>query len=213
MSKKIFNWENLPNYSESFKNNKPFKFCFIKNIFDQEFYDQLYETYPKFDETWSIDNGYRRTAKCKELKFDKNSNDPYFDKTLSPHWNEFFKYVHSDEFFLKMSEFVGIKITKVIDSSLGFTNLGKGDFQLPHIDADGSYLNKIQLMFYFTKNWSEKDPGGTYLSTEEDESSIFFESYDLDNSMVCFEETSISWHGTRYITKDVLRQAFGFGIA
>ena len=83
----------------------------------------------------------------------------------------------------------------------------KGDFQLPHIDSDGNYENKIQLIFYFSKNWQKGDPGGTFFCENEDEDSIIFEPYDLDNSMVCFEETPHSWHGTRYITKDVRRQA------
>ena len=89
----------------------------------------------------------------------------------------------------------------------GFFANTKGDFQLPHIDEDGDYHFKVQLMFYFSKGWEKGDPGGTYIAESDDEETIIFEPYDLDNSMVCFEETPHSWHGTRYITKDVIRQA------
>ena len=83
---------------------------------------------------------------------------------------------------------------------------------------DISNLNKkspdktLILFFYFSKGWEKGDPGGTYLCKENDESSIFFEPYDLDNTFVCFEETPHSWHGTRYITKDVVRQALSVSL-
>ena len=48
---------------------------------------------------------------------------------------------------------------------------------------------------------------GSLFANGDGRDSIFFEPYDLDNTMICFEETPHSWHGTRYITKDVVRQA------
>ena len=46
----IINWSNANIKSEEFKNQKPFKFGFIKNIFEEEFYRKLYETYPNIDD-------------------------------------------------------------------------------------------------------------------------------------------------------------------
>lgn len=45
----IINWENLFKQSETFKNNKPFKFAFTEEIFKRDFYERLFETFPKYD--------------------------------------------------------------------------------------------------------------------------------------------------------------------
>ena len=110
------------------------------------------------------------------------------------------------EFLEKMSKFTGLKITNTHE--FNFIVIGKGDFQLPHVDYDGLYDFQFQILFYFNKNWPKGDPGGTYLATDEDESTLFFEPSNLDNSMICFKEEPNAWHGTRYITKDVHRKAF-----
>ena len=61
-------------------------------------------------------------------------------------------------------------------------------------------------MLYFSKNWNEGEPGGTYMATEEDESKIIFEPYNLNNSIALFHDGPKAAHGVRYITKDVTRQ-------
>ena len=81
----------------------------------------------------------------------------------------------------------------------------KGGFQLPHIHNVGP--STLVLMFYFSKNWKNNSPGGTYMAKEEDESSLIFEPYDLDNSIAIFQDSEFSAHGTRYITSDVERRA------
>ena len=62
-------------------------------------------------------------------------------------------------------------------------------------------------MIYFSKNWKNGDPGGTYISAEDDESSIIFEPYNLDNSVAIFHDGPNAMHGARYIKKDVERHA------
>jgi hypothetical protein len=62
-------------------------------------------------------------------------------------------------------------------------------------------------MLYFSKNWQKGDPGGTYMTTDLDESKIIFEPYNLDNSLAIFHDGPKAAHGTRYILKDVTRQA------
>ena len=62
-------------------------------------------------------------------------------------------------------------------------------------------------MIYFSKNWQKGDPGGTYLTPEEDESKMIFEPYNLDNSVMVFQDGPYAGHGVRYIEKDVERRA------
>jgi|TARA_B110000438_G_scaffold298453_1_gene346739 hypothetical protein len=69
-------------------------------------------------------------------------------------------------------------------------------------EAPKDYAYKVTVLAYFAKGWNKGDPGGTYISSEEDESAIVFEPYNLDNSWVCFAETPKSFHGSRYQTHD-----------
>jgi len=206
---KIINWDNVFSESENFQSKKPFKYAYIKGVFNNEFYEKLYKTYPKRDETWTTDKDYRRSGFSKTLRNDYDTEITY-DDSLSPEWNEFKKYISSNDFIENFKKFSGIGIKGVFSSS--FIAYEKGCFLLPHIDADGDYSQKIAILFYLSKNWKEGEAGGTHFSKDDDESTIFFEPYDLDNSMVCFEETPQSWHGCRMITKDVRRQAISVNV-
>jgi len=206
---KIINWDNVFAKSENFQSRKPFKYAYIKGVFNKEFYEKLYNTYPKRDETWTIGKDYRRSTFGKTLLQD-NENEITNDDTLSPEWNEFKKYISSNGFIENFKKFSGIQIERCYGSA--FVAYEKGCYLLPHIDADGDYGQKIEMLFFLSKNWKEGEPGGTYFSKDDDESNIFFEPYDLDNSMVCFEETPKSWHGCRMITKDVRRQAIAASV-
>ena len=62
-------------------------------------------------------------------------------------------------------------------------------------------------MIYFSKNWNKGDPGGTYITTEEDESKLVFEPYNLDNSAMIFQDGPYAGHGVRRMDKDVERRA------
>lgn len=203
----IINWENLYKNSETFKKNKPVKFAFIEEFFKRDFYEKLYETYPKFDKTWYVNNQPASSNKGKRFN-NEFYVDPKIhqedDKTLSNEWNKLKQYIISDEFTKNVKKFCGISLKGV--KYFSFIALHKGDFLLPHIDGDKTV--KLNILFYFNKNWPKGDPGGTYISKKDDESSIIFEPYNLDNTALCFPpSTSKSWHGTRYITKDVRRQA------
>ena len=44
---KIVNWDNVFAKSEEFHNTSPTKFTFVENWIDENFYEKLYETFPK----------------------------------------------------------------------------------------------------------------------------------------------------------------------
>lgn len=210
----IMNWDAYRKNSETFKNNKPFKFAFIEDIFNKEFQEKLYKTYPKYDESWKHYQDYSRSSRNMELGDPKQFLEKENSK-FSSAWNKFFRYLATKDFVENMSKFTGIEFEKVVH--VGFINSNKGDFSLPHIDgynnSDGSILSRINVLMYFNKGWQKGDPGGTYICENEDESSLLFEPYNLDNSLVCFEETPNSWHGSRFIIKDVGRQAVSFALS
>jgi hypothetical protein len=211
---KIINWKNVFDESQNFQNKKPSKFAFIENLFHNDFYEKLYETYPEEDDGmwYRLTNDFSRSAMRRNFANIK-PNDPINDDDdpkLSPEWNEFKRFMNSKEFAENISKLTGITVTR--PQHYVFINLHKGDFNLPHNhfsetsdDNPNSYA--LTILLYFTKNWKQGEPGGTYMCANEDESSIIFEPYNLDNSMVCFAEGLDAWHGSRYITSDTVRQS------
>ena len=205
----IINWENLFKQSETFKNNKPFKFAFAEEIFKRDFYERLFETFPKYDkndETWFTSTSftkhlfYRRWGTNKE---DEEENAEEEDPKLSLEWNRFNRFLHSQEFVDNIKKFSKVPVDKL--KTFRFVVYEKGGFQLPHIHNDGP--STLIVFFYFSKGWKTGDPGGTYVASETDESKIIFEPYNLDNTMVILQDGPYSAHGARYITKDVTRKA------
>ena len=199
------NWENLFSQKEFFMSRKPFKYAFTQNIFENDFYEKLYNTYPKLDDTWTDGSNFSKSQLIKYWGGAKKDEDVPAgpDSTCGEEWNEFKAYAESEEFLSNFRKFSGTTVNKL--KGFTFVAYRKGGFQLPHIHNVGS--NTLILMFYFSKGWEEGDPGGTYMASEEDESKIIFEPYDLDNSMALFHDSPKSAHGVRLITKDVERKA------
>ena len=211
----IINWENVHKNSEAFKKCPIPRYGFVEEFFERKFYEKLYETWPnEGGEGWiRVEGDYSRSAMRRS--FGKNTNDDSLrdedDPNLSKEWNKFRRYMKTDEFVNNVAKYTGIPLKKVVIA--GFTALFKGDFNLVHNHFEESSIGMVEydlsMFFYFSKNWQKGDPGGTYMASEEDESSIIFETCNLDNTMFCFQESQKSWHGTRYITKDVVRRAVG----
>jgi|TARA_Y100000310_G_scaffold51473_1_gene47443 hypothetical protein len=217
-SKNIINWDTVFKNSEVFQNNKPFTFGFIENFFAHDFYEELYNTYPKLDdEKWIVvDSDFGRHAKRRWFgnasPHTEQASIDQEDSTLSIAWNNLFHYLHSKEFLENMSIYSGIKLTGF--KHFSFMLNEKGSFNMPHThhpnEKKENYAYNLTFLAYFAKDWKQGDPGGTYLASEEDESSIIFEPYNLDNTCVIFAETPRSFHGSRYMTQDNVRRSIQF---
>ena len=212
----MINWENVFRNSDIFKNNKPFPYGFVENFFHEDFYNELYDTYPKLDEKWHTPTSFGRSAKKKWFgAADPNSDQRSVDledPSLGRAWNQFFHYIHSKEFLEKMSKYSGIDLISF--AHFAFIVNEKGSFNMLHThhptEHKKDYSYNLTILVYFAKGGKHGDPGGTYLASDEDESSIFFEPYNLDNTCVIFAETPRSFHGSRYMTHDAKRQSIQF---
>ena len=200
----IVNWQNASSQSLNFKNNSPTKWAFIKEFLDRGFYEELYKTYPKFDDTWSEMDSYDRVGYRKFWKRDEETNHiQEYDSRYNESWNKFLEYAWSEEFIKKLVEVTGVEVTGL--RHFCFMYAKKDGFQSPHIH---NVSDKTLIVFiYFSKNWEEGDPGGTYLSDGRDESKILFEPYNLDNTSLFVLDGPNAAHGVRRITKDVERRA------
>ena len=103
MTSKIINWDNVLSEAETFKNNEPFPFGFVENVFEPNFYKMLYDTYPKVDSHWYKPTDYSRSATKRGFgnhnprseRFPEDQND----ENLSSSWNDLFHYLFTEEFF------------------------------------------------------------------------------------------------------------------
>ena len=201
----IINWEKLFSYSDTFQNNKPCKWAFIEDFFHREFYDQLYETFPKFDNSWEYVSSHDKDAFRKLWGNQKNDDIPTNeeDSKFSKPWNEFYHYLFTDEFTQNMKNFSNVPVGGLKHFSMKLSK--QGGYQSPHIHNVGP--STLIFMIYFSKHWEKGDPGGTYLTPEEDESKMIFEPYNLDNTAIVFQDGPCAGHGVRLIEKDVERRA------
>ena len=199
------NWSNLLKFSKDFQNKTPFHFGFLENVFEQSFYDNLFDSYPKFDQTWIR---IEEPDKSAYRKFWFGDNTQTTDRLgdnneFSESWNTFHRYIHSSEFEENFSKFVGIPELKT--KHFTFANLKKGGFQYPH--AHNSSTSTLTMFFYFVKDWQQGDPGCTYFASGEEDSDILVEPYNLDNTMTLFRDADNAYHGVRYIEKDIERRS------
>ena len=201
----IINWENVLAHSKTFQEQKPTKWAFLEEFFVRGFYEKLYETYPKKDESWFFESTDDKSAYRKWWGADHTEHiaTDMEDTSFSESWNQFHSYLFSDEFISNIRKFSGVPINRV--KNFGFMLLTRGGYQMPHIHNVGP--STLIFMVYFSKNWKKGDPGGTYVTPEEDESKMIFEPYNLDNTGIVFHDGPHAGHGARYITKDVERRA------
>ena len=210
----IVNWKNAYEQSSNFKNHSPTKWAFVKEFLNKDFYEELYKTFPKFDDTWNEEDSDEKLAYRKFWKRDEGGyytdGTPRehnlmqeYDSRYSDPWNKFLKHAWSEEFIKKLADVTGVEVTNL--RHFCFMYAKKNCFQSTHIH---NVSDKTLIVFiYFSKNWEEGDPGGTYLSDGIDESKILFEPYNLDNSALIVLDGPEAAHGVRKITKDVERRA------
>ena len=202
----MINWDNVFRHSKTFQERKPTKWEFLEEFFVSDFYEKLYETYPKKDDSWFVESSNDKSAYRKWWAGKKDGNhisSDVEDPNFSESWNKLYHYLFSTEFLSNIRKFSGVPVTKT--KTVTFMLLTRGGYQLPHIHNVGP--STLILMLYFSKNWKKGDPGGTYVTPEEDESKMIFEPYNLDNSVMIFHDGPHAGHGVRFIEKDVERRA------
>jgi hypothetical protein len=210
---KILNWKNILKKAHEFQNSKPFPYGYIENIINEEMYDKLCQTFPVENEIWHQVTDWSRSS-IKRYFGDEQKNSLALDvenKSLSEEWNKLHHYLFSNECITKFSEYTGLKLSGL--RQFAFINNHKGHYNMPHYHFEDSQKGdehyQVTFLIYLTKGWIN-DVGGTYVCKNEDETSIIFEPKNLDNSMMGFAETPISWHGSKYITRDAIRHSIQF---
>jgi len=153
MNKSIINWDNLFAQKDSFMNANPFKFIFIENVLDNNFYKELYETYPKLDDTWDVVSTFTKSMYAKFWNIPDNESSQDTKSTFTKEWKDLQIYINSEEFLSNIRKLTGTTVNRV--KNFQFVLYKKGGFQLPHIHNVGP--NTVILMVYFSKGWKKGD--------------------------------------------------------
>lgn len=203
-SENLIDWEKIDKHSQEFKNKTPTKWIYFEDFFERDFYNELKNTYPRFDSSWELEDSYDKLSYRKYWKMDEkkivlDGNDERYSKS----WNKFMDLARSDDFCKKLSEFTGVKINRL--KHFGFMLAKQNGFQLPHVHDVSD--KTLMLFMYFSDGWEKNDPGATYLAKDLDEKNIIFETYNLDNTALFVLDGPDAIHGVRKITKDVERKA------
>ena len=114
LSLSIVNWQNAHEESSNFKNRAPTKWAFVKEFLDRGFYEELYKTFPKFDNTWNEEDSDKKLAYRKFWERDEGGyytdGTPKehnliqkYDSRYSKSWNEFLKHAWSEDCLLYTS--------------------------------------------------------------------------------------------------------------
>ena len=104
----IINWENIFAQSSTFQTQKPTKWAFLEEFFMRDFYEKLYETYPKKDDSWYFESSNDKSSYRKWFG-GKKANDianDVEDSNFSESWNKFYHYLFSNEFTSNIRKFI-----------------------------------------------------------------------------------------------------------
>ena len=160
LSLSIVNWQNAHEESSNFKNRAPTKWAFVKEFLDRDFYEELYKTFPKFDNTWNEEDSDKKLAYRKFWERDEGGyytdGTPKehnliqkYDSRYSKSWNEFLKHAWSEEFIKKLVEVTGVEVNGL--RHFCFMYAKKDCFQGCHIH---NVSDKTLIVFiYFSKDW------------------------------------------------------------
>ena len=229
----IINWENVFAHSKTFQEQKPAKWVFIEEFFVRDFYEKLYETYPKKDDSKTINITNHHLIDPSELATGGGTNwsyqatneanayrkwwtggssliqqKPTPDRGFveDPTFSESWNQLYRYLFSDElMSNFRKFSGIPVKLKQFSLMLLTRGGYQLPHIHNVGP--STMILMLFFSKNWKKGDPGGTYITPDDTEPNMIFEPSNLDNTAIIFQDGPHAGHGVRQITKDVERRA------
>ena len=175
-----------------FSNAKPFPYIEIDNFFDNNYLDEILNSFPKMSENSYDDNFKTKT----EIKLAINSPEKIPTKI-----NSFIEYLNSYPFLNFLQNLSGIKEKLVPDPYLfggGLHEIRRGGFLKIHSDFNvHPQLNlnrRLNLLLYLNKNWKE-DWGGQLELWDKEMKSCKVKVLPVFNKMVIFRTTDYSFHG------------------
>ena len=183
-----FSLENSKNFIEA----KPFPYIELDNFFDEDYLNQILDSFPKMSENR---HDFNMNTKA-EVKLAIGSPEKIPNKI-----NSFIEYLNSYFFLDFLQKLTGIKQRLIPDPYLfgaGLHEIKKGGFLKIHSDFNvHPQLNlnrRLNLLLYLNKDWKE-EWGGHLELWDRDMKSCKVKISPNFNKLVIFNTTDYSFHG------------------
>jgi hypothetical protein len=200
----------LDEYKDYFLENQ---FCYIENIFNENYYLNLKNTFP--DKNYF----YCPTDPLKNYNFGfrYNIDDNYYHYQLKnyhlikkfPILENLYKYIqNSKEFSSFINELISKKNFRNISILSSYAN--EKSFLIPHMDSvvdDKSIPNIINIIYFVDGLDDAINSGGTGIYSDNEFKDPIFIPSKIKNSMLIYNSKSQFYHGFNFMKKNSYRFA------
>ena len=184
-----------------------FRYGFLENVFREDRYQELVETYPPFSLFHFHEDGYKKVFEGPYYDSHDHAGCDHHLRVLPAVWQELLREAASDEFIQMFRKASGVEFNSLRNFSFKYGR--KGCEIRPHLDqasrSKGPGASRLVSMWYFSSR-PGGGPGGTAIY-DRDRKTILFEAPVLRNSMLFFEQHPEVWHGYETIKDDSERHA------
>jgi Rps23 Pro-64 3,4-dihydroxylase Tpa1-like proline 4-hydroxylase len=193
---------------QKIQNADPFPHFCIDNFLNEEFANEVYNSFPSFQEAEKI--GFQFNAINEKKKIQITDSTKFPPAILKLH-----ELLASDEFVSKFSDLFGIPHL-IADPELsggGIHETNSGGRLDVHVDFNyipqKNYHRRVNILIYFNKDWKD-EYGGQLDIWDKDVKNCKGAFTPVFNRACGFATSEISWHGVTPLTcpPDIYRKSF-----
>lgn len=208
INKKVIN--KLEEYKKSFLENQ---FCYIENIFDDDVYLRLKDTFPNknyfyypTDPLKNYNFGFRYNIDVNYYHYQLKN---YYFINKFPILKKFYNYIQdSKEFSFFINELISKK--NFINISILSSYANEKSFLIPHMDSvtnDNSITDIINIIYFVDGSDDVVNSGGTGIYSDNEFKKPIFIPNKIKNSMLVYNSKSKFYHGFKFMKKNTFRKA------
>jgi len=205
---KLINPFDQKEFKEKLLSTEPFPYFCIDNFLDEDFANEVYESFPSFQEAQNLGREFDAVNEKRKVQITDSSKFPPAIKKLSD-------LLASDEYVKMWSELTDVP-NLIMDASLtggGIHETNSGGHLDVHVDFNyndemQSY-RRLNILIYFNKDWKEEYGG--YLDVWDKDIKKCYGSFEPKFNRACgFLTSEISFHGVTPLTcpPEVMRKSF-----
>jgi len=195
-------------FKKDFLGMEPFPHFCIDNFLKEEFAEEVYQSFPKFQEAQKLGKEFSAVNEKRKVQITDSEKFPPAIKKLHD-------LLASKEYVAMWADLTGIP-NLLADAALiggGIHETNTGGHLDVHVDfnyvADKQYHRRLNILIYFNKDWKEEYGG--YLDIWDKDVKKCYGYFEPKFNRACgFITSEISYHGVTPLTcpPDVLRKSF-----
>lgn len=190
------------------RNAKPFPHFYLDNFLDKDFAEEVYNSFPSFEQAQKIGKGFRNVNEKLKIQITDSNVFPEPIKRLN-------QLLSSTEFLGMISDLMDIP-SLLADPDLiggGIHETNSGGHLDVHVDfnilENKNLHRRLNILIYFNKDWKE-EYGGYFDIWDKEVKNCYGTFAPLFNRVFVFETSEISFHGVTPVTSPpgVFRKSF-----